>query len=199
MGNFLFLTGNSGEGKTTLLFECLKPLHESMGGFYTQRLINEAGSTMGFRMVPASEEWAPKAPYKKGLSNVFMEQTEGGFQKNLEVFETVGTEILLSSVNTRLCLMDEIGGIELAVPGFIKAVLDCMDHHVPCIGVLKSRRNLAAMSSRIPVLPEADQKRVELEAEIMKRAGGQVHLFERAKTETVRGFILDFLKENTEK
>ena len=72
MGGFLFLKGDSGEGKTTLLFECLKPWHRMIGGFYSQRLIDEKGMTMGFRMVPANEEWIPAAFYKKGMTNVFI-------------------------------------------------------------------------------------------------------------------------------
>ncbi|HCD44230.1 MAG TPA: hypothetical protein DEQ64_10930, partial [Lachnoclostridium sp.] len=125
MGKFLFLKGDSGEGKTTLLFECLKPWHRMVGGFYSQRLLNEDGLTMGFRMVPAAEEWIPAAAYKKGMTNVFIQRNENGFQKNLQFFKTDGIEILRSSAHNKLLLLDEIGGIELFVPDFMKEVLCC--------------------------------------------------------------------------
>lgn len=195
MESSLFLKGNSGEGKTTLLFECLRPWHKNMGGFYTQRLVDEKGRTMGFRMVPANEEWASQALYKKGLSNVFLEWTEAGFQKNLEVFERTGAELLQSSANKKLCLMDEIGGVELFAPGFMNALRNCLEGPLPCIGVIKSRKNLSAMATRIPVLPESDRLNMELEEEILKRSKGQIITFERQKESMVYRIILDFLKK----
>lgn len=149
MGDSLFLKGDSGEGKTTLLFQCLEPWHKTMGGFYTQRLVDGVGRTMAFRMVSAHEEWASQAQYKKGLSNIFLERTEMGVQKDLEVFESTGVELLKSSANKKLCLMDEIGGVELFAPGFMNALRSFMKGPVPCIGVIKSRKNLRAMATRL--------------------------------------------------
>lgn len=194
MEGSLFLKGDSGEGKTTLLFECLRPWHKTMGGFYTQRLVDEKGKTMGFRMVPANEEWASQAPYKKGLSNVFLERTEAGFQKNLEVFEGTGAELLRSSANKKLCLMDEIGGVELFAPEFMNALGNCLEGPVPCIGVIKSRKNLSAMATRIPVMSESDRLNMELEENILKRSKGQIITFERQRESMIRQIILDFLR-----
>ncbi|GLC82858.1 nucleoside-triphosphatase [Lacrimispora brassicae] len=199
MGGFLFLKGDSGEGKTTLLFECLKPWHRMMGGFYSQRLIDEEGMTMGFRMVPADEEWIPAASYKKGMTNVFIQRTENGFHKNLEFFKTAGKEILRSSTHSRLCLLDEIGGVELFVPEFMAAVLGCIDSEVPCIGVLKSRKNLEAMRTRVPTQPEPDKLLLDLEEKLGKRSNGRILTFEREKKEYIRTEIMEFLREYTEK
>lgn len=154
---------------------------------------------MGFRMVPANEEWTPKAPYKKGLSNIFMERTESGLQKNLKVFETTGIEILRSSANKKLCLMDEIGGVELFVPEFMKVLLDSMAGSVPCIGVIKSQKNLKTMAARVPVRLESSSRLMELEEKIRKRGKGQVLIFERNNENNIRESILDFLKENMKK
>ena len=199
MGGFLFLKGDSGEGKTTLLFECLKPWHRMIGGFYSQRLIDEEGMTMGFRMVPADEEWIPAASYKDGMTNVFIQRTENGFRKNLEFFKIDGLEILRSSTHSRLCLLDEIGGVELFVPEFMDAVLCCIDSEIPCIGVLKSRKNLEAMRTRVPTQPGPDKLLLDLEEKLGKRANGRILTFEREKKEHIRTEIMEFLREYTEK
>lgn len=199
MGKFLFLKGDSGEGKTTLLFECLKPFHRMVGGFYSQRLLNEDGMTMGFRMVPAEEEWIPATVYKKAMTNVFIERTDHGFQKNLQIFKTDGLEILRSSAHKELFLLDEIGGIELFVPEFIDKVLSCIDSQVPCIGVLKSHKNFESMRTRIPAEPDPDKILQDLEEELVKRTNGRILTFEREKREHIRTEIIGFLRECTEK
>ncbi|WP_312443639.1 nucleoside-triphosphatase [Lacrimispora sp.] len=199
MGKFLFLKGDSGEGKTTLLFECLKPWHRMVGGFYSQRLLNEDGLTMGFRMVPAAEEWIPAAAYKKGMTNVFIQRNENGFQKNLQFFKTDGIEILRSSAHNKLLLLDEIGGIELFVPDFMKEVLCCIDSQVPCIGVLKSQKNLEAMRTRVPTEPDPDKLLRDLEEKLVKRSDGRILTFDREKKEHIRAEIMEFLRECTEK
>jgi nucleoside-triphosphatase len=199
MGKFLFLKGDSGEGKTTLLFECLKPWHRMVGGFYSQRLLNEDGMTMGFRMVPAAEEWIPAAAYKKGMTNVFIQRNENGFQKNLQFFKTDGIEILRSSAHNKLLLLDEIGGIELFVPEFMKEVLCCIDSQVPCIGVLKSQKNLEAMRTRVPTEPDPDKLLRDLEEKLVKRSDGRILTFDREKKEHIRAEIMEFLRECTEK
>jgi nucleoside-triphosphatase len=199
MGKFLFLKGDSGEGKTTLLFECLKPWHRMVGGFYSQRLLNEDGLTMGFRMVPAAEEWIPAAAYKKGMTNVFIQRNENGFQKNLQFFKTDGIEILRSSAHNKLLLLDEIGGIELFVPEFMKEVLCCIDSQVPCIGVLKSQKNLEAMRTRVPTEPDPDKLLRDLEEKLVKRSDGRILTFDREKKEHIRAEIMEFLRECTEK
>lgn len=198
MGKFLFLKGDSGEGKTTLLFECLKPWHRMVGGFYSQRLLNEDGMTMGFRMVPAEEEWIPAAPYKKGMTNVFIERTEHGFQKNLPFFKSDGIEVLRSYAHHKLCLMDEIGGIELFVPEFMEEVLCCIDSQVPCIGVLKSQKNLESMRTRIPTEPDPDKLLRDLEEKLVRRLNGRILTFDREKKEHIRTEIMEFLRECTE-
>ena len=199
MGKFLLLTGESGEGKTTLLFECLRSWHCQMGGFYSQRLIREDGTTMGFRMVPAKEDWIPAVPYNKGMTNVFIEWTEQGFHKNLDFFQTTGMDILRSSAESRLLLLDEIGGVELLVPEFMKEILDCINGPVPCIGVLKSRRNLESMKTRIPIQTDPHKLLQDLEEKLEKRSDGRIIPFERERKEHIRAEIMDFLKECGEK
>lgn len=198
MGNFLFLEGNSGEGKTTLLFECLNPLKSITAGFYSQRLIDDKGETQGFRLVPAEEDWIPRMRYRNGLSNMFIERTNTGWKKRLEFFEKEGADILHSAKGKKLCLMDEIGGVELFAPGFMKAVFDCVDGFVPCIGVLKSRNNFLSMSERVPVRPEADRLLEKLKEELTSRPCGRILKFERDEEDSIRLEIIRFLNDNLE-
>lgn len=198
MGTFLFLEGKSGEGKTTLLFQCLSAYKKMIGGFYSQRLIDKAGLTVGFRMVSASEAWVPRLPYRDGLTNVFIERTGTGWKKRLDFFEKEGIDMLHSLKGRKLCLMDEIGGVELLSPDFMKAVLGCIDEEIPCIGVLKSRENFQSMSTRVPVKREADRQLGKLKDGLAGRPWGEILTFERHKEENIRTEIMRFLKDNVD-
>ncbi|MBE5984104.1 MAG: hypothetical protein E7248_12500, partial [Paenibacillaceae bacterium] len=118
-GKSLFLTGDSGEGKTTLLFQCLKPYRAVTGGFFSQRLVNESGDTVGFRLASANEEWEPKVCYEDGLTNIFLKRTIEGMVSYPEVFQKEGRKLLTSHGDHKLILMDEIGGVELLIPEFM--------------------------------------------------------------------------------
>jgi len=161
--------------------------------------MNEDGMTMGFRMVHADEEWIPAAAYKKGLTNIFIQRTEHGFQKNLQFFKTDGIEILRSSAQRKLCLLDEIGGIELFVPEFMEELLCRIDSQIPCIGVLKSQKNLQSMRTRVPTEPDPDKLLRDLEEKLEKRSNGRILTFDREKKEHIRAEIMEFLGECTEK
>lgn len=196
MGEFLFLKGDSGEGKTTLLFQCLRPWKEEILGFYTQRLLGDTGETMGFRLMPAKGNWQTRAAYQEGLSEVFIEHTPKGWVKRPEVFQKRGMELLLPQGNPKLWLMDEIGGIELAVPEFMEAVQKRLKGPVPCIGVLKSRKNFQSMTSRIKVSSKTDERLEALERLLSGSCDGRLLSFEREEKEKAEKEILTFLKRN---
>lgn len=105
------------------------------------------------------------------------------FKKNLQFFKTGGIEILRSYTRKEFCLLDEIGGIELFVPEFMEEVLCCLDSQVPCIGVMKSRKNLEAMRTRVPTEPDPDKLLRDLEEKLVKRSNGRILTFEREKKE----------------
>jgi nucleoside-triphosphatase len=198
MGSFLFLEGDSGEGKTTLLFKCLQSYKKKIGGFYSQKLINATGDTRGFRMIPASEAWIPSLPYQKGISNVFIEKTETGWEKRLEFFDTEGVNMLSIGKEQKLILMDEIGGVELLSSKFMNAFYQCIDGDFPCIGVIKSRKNFQSMSTRVPVKSEAKSRLLELEEELKSRSWGKILTFKRRNEEHLHKEIITFLKQNVD-
>lgn len=195
MGNSLFLTGDSGEGKTTLLFQCLKPYRAVTGGFYSQRLVDENGDTAGFRLASAKEEWESEAFFREGLTNIFLRRTKEGMVSFPEVFQNEGRKLLAGHGDNKLILMDEIGGMELLIPEFMEAVHDCMKGPEPCIGVLKSRKNFAMMMSRNGGNPFAASLRDDLEEAVLKDQDNQLLTFWRKDEEAVREKILKYLRE----
>lgn len=195
MGKSLFLKGDSGEGKTTLLFQCLKPYRAVTGGFFSQRLVDENGDTAGFRLASAKEEWEPKGVYREGLADVFLRRTKDGMVLFPQVFLSTGRKLLTVNGEEKFILMDEIGGAELLIPEFMEAVHDCLDGPKLCIGVIKSRKNYAAMMSRNGSSPFAPRLREMLEAEVLKNQDNQLLTYWRKDTETARERVLNYIRE----
>ena len=191
----LFLTGNSGEGKTTLLFQCLKPYRAVTGGFFSQRLVSESGDTVGFRLASANEEWEPKICYQDGLTNIFLKRTKEGIVSFPEVFQKEGRELLTSHGDHKLILLDEIGGVELLIPEFMEAVYACLNGPKPCIGVIKSRNNFAMMMARNGGNSSAFHLRDELEESVRMSLRNQLLTYHRKDEEAVREKILKYLRE----
>lgn len=191
----LFLTGNSGEGKTTLLFQCLKPYRAVTGGFFSQRLVSESGDTVGFRLASANEEWEPKICYQDGLTNIFLKRTKEGMVSFPEVFQKEGRELLTSHGDHKLILLDEIGGVELLIPEFMEAVYACLNGPKPCIGVIKSRNNFAMMMARNGGNSSAFHLRDELEESVRMSLHNQLLTYHRKDEEAVREKILKYLRE----
>ncbi len=198
MGKSLFLTGDSGEGKTTLLFHCLKSFRAVTGGFYSQRLIDENGDTAGFRLASAKEEWEPVICYREGLTNIFLKRMKEGMVSFPEVFQNEGRRLLTVQGDNKLILMDEIGGVELLIPEFMEAVHDCMKGPKPCIGVIKSPNNFAMMMSRHGCNPSASHLRDELEETVLKNKDNQLLTFCRKDEDAVREKIIEYLIEGIE-
>ena len=191
----LFLTGNSGEGKTTLLFQCLKPYRAVTGGFFSQRLVSESGDTVGFRLASANEEWEPKICYQDGLTNIFLKRTKEGIVSFPEVFQKEGRELLTNHGDHKLILLDEIGGVELLIPEFMEAVYACLNGPKPCIGVIKSRNNFAMMMARNGGNSSAFHLRDELEESVRMSLRNQLLTYHRKDEEAVREKILKYLRE----
>ncbi len=173
----LFLTGPSGAGKTTCILEELAPYRKYCGGFLSQRLVDENGETKGFRLVSLMDSGKMLQSvrlYEPGLSNVFIRRIGNKTEINTEVFRTAGKKIIddvLHSFNQdrllKFCLLDELGGVELREPEFMDAVYRLLDSGIPCIGVLKSRKNLHSMGTRMALGGEMPNLREEFETRLI--------------------------------
>lgn len=136
MKKHLFITGPIQVGKSTMLMEALAPYREYVGGFVSQRLIDDNGNTRGFRLADYDESPSLRAPFDPSLPDIFLRLGDN-ITSDLSIFETKGIEIIRKTKETKkILLLDEIGGIELRSRVFTEALYDALDS-MSCIGVLK--------------------------------------------------------------
>lgn len=159
----LFLEGPIQTGKSTLirkvLGECLKE-HDDLkvAGFQSQRITDEKGDTVAFRIGPAPEtgltvpacELAinPESDSDCLAGCVFKAFASGKTRKFREVFEKQGVELLKKSAATapHVILLDEIGGEELLCEGFREELYRVLGGETLCIGVIKAEASALRMS-----------------------------------------------------
>jgi nucleoside-triphosphatase len=139
----LFVTGQPGIGKTTLIERVLDALDVDAGGFYTAAILEE-GRRVGFSIVGLH-----------GGSGVLAHvDHEGPFRVGKygvkpEDLERVGVPSIREAVeHSRLVVMDEIGRMELCSPAFQEAVGHALDSATPVLGTLQDRKNVFLDSIR---------------------------------------------------
>lgn len=125
----LFLTGEVGIGKSTILQKALKEINLSLGGYITQRVFEE--NYMKFivkSLYDDREEYAIiKVDFDKELKEVFTES-----------FETGLVTILDKSLKYRdLIVLDELGIVENDIDIFTSKVFELLDSKKIVFGVLK--------------------------------------------------------------
>jgi nucleoside-triphosphatase len=147
----LFLQGEIGSGKSSLIREALLPYLDKVGGFFVQRVFI-AGRYAAFKLTPLTTA----AEYNvnlyvddmQGLDNLFLYcDDHNKWQIDLRVFAKSGVACLQHSRNAskKLVLMDELGGVEFACLPFMKAVWEVLNGPIPALGVLKLPRNLGKL------------------------------------------------------
>lgn len=143
----IFLQGQRGIGKSTLLREVLRPAAPILAGFSTQRLM-EAGNTIGYRAVSTEGELCPvETFYKAHTKGVFLLRGK----PNVSVLEQTILQLERDSQkeHVKLILLDEIGGIELVSEQFMRSINRLLSGGKPCIGVFKSAENMAHTRSML--------------------------------------------------
>jgi nucleoside-triphosphatase len=187
----LFFQGPSGIGKSSLLRQRLLPYEKSLGGFVVQRLMEE-GRQAGFRAVTL-EQGYPKieAIYTRDLSGVFILQRNNKTSVLEEVLAAVEKDVCRSEC--KLIVLDEIGGIELLSPNFMRRLEHILQGGKPCIGVLKSADNLAHMVSELSLEDSYFQRHCLLEKMILLR--GDVITLDQEECSKMDLYIDAFLKK----
>lgn len=125
----IFLTGEKGIGKSTLLFKILNLLDCSIGGYYEKKITCEDG--IKFDMISL---------YDGSFNNIIGIVDLKSLRPQIfeEVFESVGVDIIDKSLKNRDCIvMDEIGFFESKSEGFKRQIFRALDSNKPVIGVLK--------------------------------------------------------------
>lgn len=137
MNKHLFLSGPIQTGKSTILQKAIAPYRQYIGGFVSQRIKDNTGKTVGFRLADYEEYPELNIQYSSELEDIFMIHEEFPVI-DLSVFEKKGIDILRRTISEKkILLLDEIGGIELKSEAF-RNVLFSAFNSIPCIGILKA-------------------------------------------------------------
>lgn len=130
----LFIEGPRGVGKSTLLFRLLRQHGAGLrlGGFAVKRVCTR-GVCVGLDLTDlATRQRGRLVTYGADRSRQFY----------LDVFTTVGVPAIERAIaNSDLVIMDELGRLELTVPGFMDAVESALASPRPVLGVLKDVAN----------------------------------------------------------
>ncbi|XP_074844754.1 cancer-related nucleoside-triphosphatase [Carettochelys insculpta] len=129
MAKHVFLTGPPGIGKTTLIqkaIEVLKSSGVAIDGFYTQE-VRESGRRIGFDVVTLSGRRGTLSRLGSESSSTRHEYRVGQYVVDLASFEQLALPVLRNAdlgrdTGKKVCIIDEIGKMELFSQSFIQAV-----------------------------------------------------------------------------
>lgn len=193
---FLFLRGLPRVGKSTILRQSLLPHHKLVAGLMVQRL-RDGEQICGYRAVPVNGDTLPtlEAPCPDTLDGVFLykRKTIAGVLESA----VLRAESYCKEDFCKLIILDEIGGFELSSPAFMASLDNILSLGKPCLGVVKSHKNLSHAASRL-ALPgdvlrrsEALHNRLEAEGRVLTVDSGNL----TATTRAVDAFIANALAE----
>lgn len=190
--NMLFLEGPIQTGKSTLIKSALKKQFPAIktGGFQSQRLVDENGTTVAFRMgcagdMPSDDaaEYLQLSEDKYGENGIFKYMSDDGRMHVTErFFEIYGVRILKDCLLERpeLILLDEIGGHEMDCDEYRDMLYEVLSSGIPCIGVIKSVSNTEKMMKKSPLKAERIIRfNGELHGRIEKEFNGKILWFDR--------------------
>jgi len=128
----VFITGLPGCGKTSLIKEILKELRLNAGGFYTQE-IREGGIRKGFKIITLDS--------KEGILahvNVKSPYRVSKYKVNIKDLEEIGVNSIFEALKkNKICIIDELGKMELYSEKFKKVVLAALDSKNKVLGTIK--------------------------------------------------------------
>lgn len=132
----IFISGLPGSGKTTLLKEILKEINLEAEGFYTLE-IREGKERVGFKITNLIGE--EKIFAHKNFKSKFKVSKYG---INIENLDRIGTEAILKALKgNKLCIIDEIGKMELFSEKFKEVVLTALNSKNKVLGTIILRPN----------------------------------------------------------
>lgn len=119
----ILITGKPGSGKTTLIKEILKEISFSASGFYTEEIRQENGRRKGFKIITL--EGKERILADRQAKTSFRISCYGVLLENLE---KIGVESILKAIKEKkICVIDEIGPMEMKSEKFKKAVLEALE------------------------------------------------------------------------
>jgi nucleoside-triphosphatase len=132
----VFITGLPGCGKTTLIKEILKELKSEAGGFYTLE-IRKGKERIGFEIVSLDGKKGVLA--HKDFKSKFKVSKYG---VNIEDLDRIGTNAILKAIKeNKVCVIDEIGGMEIKSEKFKRAAETALNSSIPILGTITLKSN----------------------------------------------------------
>lgn len=189
----LFLQGAMQIGKSTILHDALLPYESHVAGLMIQRLF-EDDVMCGFRACVVDGALPSlTGTYEQDQNGIFLYKG----QTFLHVLEDAIAQAL--KLCTAPCctfiILDEIGGMELLSTKFMQYLQEILLLDKPCLGVIKSRDNLAHTAARLKltdkILPLRDALQQTLTAD-----GKVLTVTQENRTET-RQTVTAFIKDNS--
>lgn len=164
-----------------------------LGGFSCQRLLDDFGKTVGFRITPVAEAMDLTAKYSPELSDIFLYFDGEKTIMAPEVFTDTAIKYLRESEGKKLILLDEIGGVELMSPEFRETLCQVLEGDIPCIGVLKLEISIRHMCDNITINHECIEHHLKLRTDLMNRYDAEIFRFERKSADKAKKAMEAFL------
>lgn len=130
MTTHLFLTGDKGTGKSTLIKKLLAYLNLPAGGFFTVKATDVFPGRVTLHLLRAGRDDKPS-------TENFLAFCKLPDSKSSERFNTLGCDCLAPQPGVSLLVMDELGPHEENATLFRDAVLSALDGELPILGVLQ--------------------------------------------------------------
>jgi nucleoside-triphosphatase len=152
MKKHLFLIGDIGAGKSTLIKKALQPLMTEVSGYYVQRVYCD-NELIGFRMCsPVNGNYLLDSQVGdcNSKAGFFIEkESQNSWKINSNIFAENFFKYINDCDDKKIILLDEIGGFELNVEEVEKHIYKLLNGNIPVVGVIKSRKNKKRMESII--------------------------------------------------
>lgn len=185
----LFVQGERGVGKSTLLRQALSPYEKELAGFVVQRLFAGA-RPVGFRAVTLENGFPPMGEEYAGQAGAFILNGHN----DTSILEAIMTQVekAAKSPERKLVFLDEIGGIEILSEDFMNAFWRLLESGKPCLGVWKSRKNLRHMASALRLPQEYLERHQAVEDRLLQN--GRIVTMQKGNRESIRECVLDFMQ-----
>lgn len=131
MTRHLFLTGQKGVGKSTLVRGLLAQHHGAVGGFFTLKTAQAIPGRVSVHLLSAARR---QLPCPENLLFFCGGPASSGVAQR---FDRLGCAALAEGASADLLVMDELGPHEGEAARFCRTVFQALDGPVPIVGVLQ--------------------------------------------------------------